>query len=333
MYVPTTVTGTMPRGSRCRCGRRDEGRTLSAVAWITATSPERSGSRPSTLVGALKGLSTVAVTIVPPPPLDCLSLPSMTRPPGDQRVPCALRDAGHVRGRGRPGARQRPRPKLNWLVNAVLRARARRRRRCRPSSARSSKPAADLVGQHVGAGDHRHAEQDGDRGQRGAQLALGEAAEREADHAASSLRWSRICSCDGCSWSIDDLAVGEEQHRVGDRGRAGVVRDHHDRLAEVVDRAAQQLEHVAARVRVEVAGRLVGEHDGGVGDQRACDRDALLPGRRTARSGGGGAGHRGRRCRSASRATRDRRRRRRSAPAGRCSARRSGPAAGCSSGR
>ena len=69
--------------------------------------------------------------------------------------------------------------------------------------------------------------------------------------------------------------VGQEQHRVGDRGGARVVGDHHDRLAELVDRAAQQVEHVAARLRVEVAGRLVGEHDRRARDQRARDRDPL----------------------------------------------------------
>ena len=56
----------------------------------------------------------------------------------------------------------------------------------------------------------------------------------------------------------------------------GVVRDHHDRLAELVDRVAQQLEDLAARRGVEVAGRLVGEDDRRPRDERAGDRDALL---------------------------------------------------------
>ena len=38
--------------------------------------------------------------------------------------------------------------------------------------------------------------------------------------------------------------------------------DHHDRLAEVVDRLAHELEDLPAGDRVEVAGRLVAEHDG-----------------------------------------------------------------------
>ena len=52
--------------------------------------------------------------------------------------------------------------------------------------------------------------------------------------------------------------------------------DHDDRLAELVDGAAQEVEHVAAGRRVEVAGRLVGEDHGGAGDQCPRDRDALL---------------------------------------------------------
>ena len=59
-------------------------------------------------------------------------------------------------------------------------------------------------------------------------------------------------------------------------GRARVVRDHDHGLAEVVDGAPEQPEHLARRLRVEVAGRLVGEHDRGPRDQRAGDRHPLL---------------------------------------------------------
>jgi len=41
-------------------------------------------------------------------------------------------------------------------------------------------------------------------------------------------------------------------------------------------RLAEQLEDLAARLRVEVAGRLVGEHDARLRDQRTGDRHALL---------------------------------------------------------
>ena len=45
------------------------------------------------------------------------------------------------------------------------------------------------------------------------------------------------------------------------RRRRRVVGDHDDRLAELVDRAAQEAEHLRAGARVEVAGGLVGEDD------------------------------------------------------------------------
>ncbi len=44
----------------------------------------------------------------------------------------------------------------------------------------------------------------------------------------------------------------------------------------VIAGAAQQVEHFVARFAVEVAGRLVGEGDGGFGDQGAGNGDALL---------------------------------------------------------
>ena len=40
--------------------------------------------------------------------------------------------------------------------------------------------------------------------------------------------------------------------------------------------AAQQAQHLGARLDVEVAGRLVGEQDGGIVDERPRDREALL---------------------------------------------------------
>ena len=73
-----------------------------------------------------------------------------------------------------------------------------------------------------------------------------------------------------------DLAVGEEQHAVRPRCRTRIVRDHDDRLAVLVDRAAQELEDLGSRLRVEVPGRLVREEDRRLRDERACDRDPLL---------------------------------------------------------
>ena len=72
------------------------------------------------------------------------------------------------------------------------------------------------------------------------------------------------------------LPVGEEQHAVGDRRGVRVVRDHHGGLAERVDRVAQQREDLAAGGRVQVAGRLVGEHHARARHERAGDGHALL---------------------------------------------------------
>src|SRR5262249_1709989 len=44
----------------------------------------------------------------------------------------------------------------------------------------------------------------------------------------------------------------------------------------LVDGAAEELEDLAARRRVEVPGGLVREQDRWLGDERTCDRDALL---------------------------------------------------------
>ena len=135
--------------------------------------------------------------------------------------------------------------------------------------------AADAVGLDVGAGDHRDPEQDRDRGQRRAQLALPEAAQGERDHAAALIR-SRISSTVSPDWSSTTCPSARKTTRSATAAAAGVVGDHDDRLAEVVDRAAQQGEHVAPGARVEVAGRLVGEDDGRARDQRARHGDALL---------------------------------------------------------
>ena len=55
-----------------------------------------------------------------------------------------------------------------------------------------------------------------------------------------------------------------------------VVGDHHQRAPASIDGLAQQREHLAAGAQVERAGRLVGEHELGLADQRPRDRHALL---------------------------------------------------------
>ncbi len=86
---------------------------------------------------------------------------------------------------------------------------------------------------------------------------------------------------------LDDEAVGEEEDAVGHGGCARLVRDHQGRLAVAVDRVAQQGQDLLARVRVEVARRLVGEQHRRPVDERPRDRDALLlPAGELGRAGG-----------------------------------------------
>ena len=70
-----------------------------------------------------------------------------------------------------------------------------------------------------------------------------------------------------------------------------VVGDEHDRAARRVQ-FMQQRHHVGAGMRVEVAGRLVGQQERRVGHQRTRDRRRAAAGRRTARLARGGAGRR-----------------------------------------
>jgi hypothetical protein len=75
---------------------------------------------------------------------------------------------------------------------------------------------------------------------------------------------------------LDDLAVEQEDDAVRRRRRPAVVGHHHDRLAVLVHRAPQQLQHLLGGRRVEVPGGLVGEQDRRARDQAAGERDALL---------------------------------------------------------
>src|SRR5690242_4483874 len=74
----------------------------------------------------------------------------------------------------------------------------------------------------------------------------------------------------------DDFPVLEGDQPVGVGGGDRVVGDHHHRLIELVDRLAQQAHDVGAGLRVEVAGRLVGEDHGRLADEGAGDGDPLL---------------------------------------------------------
>ena len=133
----------------------------------------------------------------------------------------------------------------------------------------------DRVREDERPGDHRHAQQDGDDGQRGAELARREPAEREAGHA-SAFIWSRICSASRCGSSATMWPSSRKITRSATDGGDRVVGDHDDRLAELVDRAPQQPEDLLRGRGVEVAGRLVGEDHRRLGGERARHGDALL---------------------------------------------------------
>jgi hypothetical protein len=133
----------------------------------------------------------------------------------------------------------------------------------------------DRVGEDVRAADHRDAEHDRDRRQRRAQLAAEQAASANRSLPPSSSIAARM-SCAELVRAPRTISPSRGRARGRRSRRARVVRDHHDRLAVARDRLAQQLEDLAARLRVEVAGRLVGEDDRRLRHERARDRDALL---------------------------------------------------------
>ena len=68
---------------------------------------------------------------------------------------------------------------------------------------------------------------------------------------------------------LDDLALVHDGDPVGEVGdHAHVVRDQHDRGAELVAAAAQQVEDLGLHGDVEGGGRLVGDDDPGLEHQR-----------------------------------------------------------------
>ena len=71
-----------------------------------------------------------------------------------------------------------------------------------------------------------------------------------------------------------DPAVANRDHAMGVGGDVGFVRDEDDGVAGAVQ-AIEERHDFDAGLRIEVAGRLVGEQDRRVVDQRARDGDAL----------------------------------------------------------
>src|SRR5262245_44633600 len=74
----------------------------------------------------------------------------------------------------------------------------------------------------------------------------------------------------------DDPAIAQGQQAVRVDRRLRSVGDHHHGLLELVDGLPKQAQYVLGRLRIQVAGRLVGKDDGGTRDQRAGHGDPLL---------------------------------------------------------
>src|SRR5712692_9780984 len=74
---------------------------------------------------------------------------------------------------------------------------------------------------------------------------------------------------------FDDLAVAEPHDPPGKLRDVPLVRDEHDGLSGVVQ-LLEDGHDLLGRLRIEVARRLVGQHQLGLVDERPRDRDALL---------------------------------------------------------
>ena len=75
---------------------------------------------------------------------------------------------------------------------------------------------------------------------------------------------------------VDKPALVEVKHTAGPLGGQRVVRDHHDGLLEFPVELVHQVEDLAGGHAIEIAGRLVGNQEVGVGDDRPGDRHALF---------------------------------------------------------
>ena len=145
-------------------------------------------------------------------------------------------------------------------------------------------PGAHAVGEHERADDERDGEDDGDGDRDQAPDARPDAAARQqqcgvATHDGQSpIRFKRSSTASGVGSCISSTMRPSlrKTTRSAYDGGARVVGDHHDRLAVLPHGTAHEVEDLGAGSRVEVAGRLVGEHDVGPGVEGPGDRDALL---------------------------------------------------------
>ena len=75
---------------------------------------------------------------------------------------------------------------------------------------------------------------------------------------------------------VEDEPVAHPDDSIGVGGDGRVVRHEDDREPVLAVELAEEAEDLLARLRVEVAGRLIGDQEGAAVDQRAGDRDSLL---------------------------------------------------------
>ena len=136
-----------------------------------------------------------------------------------------------------------------------LRSRPRRRSRCRPRSARSPSRRRSSA--------------------RGSSAPSGACSPRARRARRAAISIMRPSPWPAAALVGDDLPVPDPDHPARMRGDLVLMRDQHDRPPLLAE-ALEQRQHLGPRGRVEVPGRLVGEDQRRIGDERAGDGDALL---------------------------------------------------------
>ena len=75
---------------------------------------------------------------------------------------------------------------------------------------------------------------------------------------------------------VKDESVAHPDDAAGMGGDGRVVRHQDDGEPVLAVELAEEVENLLSRLRVEVAGRLIGDQEGAAVDERAGDRHALL---------------------------------------------------------
>ena len=178
--VPATLTFCNPVGAATAKVSPTLRFSLAAQVRVMLTSLRAAGGCPLTVVDALNGWPGSPMSSVGAPPV-CTALPCTMAAPVVSYVPAALATPGSPRT-----CASTPALSAGGLAAAsVAEARLGRNHHRRALHGRvedTGEAVVDLVGKHVGAGDHGHAQQDGQGRKNRAQRAAGEAAYAEADH-------------------------------------------------------------------------------------------------------------------------------------------------------